>query len=386
MRYTERAQSRTRRGRLARRFGVAVLAAGLLGGLVAPSVASAATPLGPRVGVSAGHSILWESAAERNAELDYIAASGAKWFALDIDWASINPKRNKWNWGPTDQVVRAARARGLSIIGTLAYSPTWAVGPTCPAGSTHCFPVKPENYARFASAAASRYGRAGTIAGLNSSILVWQVWNEANHGAFVQPLVDAAFYTEMLKQAYVALHRADFWSTVLAAGTAPAPDDPSGRDMQPVTFLNKIYAYGGQKYFDAFAHHPYSFPCSPLLAKPWNAFGQTAVLYLTMAMHGDGAKKVWGTEAGAPTGADLGVCESGLPAVSVSEAVQAWDVHEYLSGWTTFSAFTGPLIWFSIRDGGTNPWVRDDNFGLLRRNFTAKPAFQVFTAYMKTGL
>jgi hypothetical protein len=45
----------------------------------------------------------------------------------------------------------------------------------------------------------------------------------------------------------------------------------------------------------------------------------------------------------------------GTPAVSVTEPVQAWFVNEYLSGWTQkFGAFTGPLIWFTIRDLGTN--------------------------------
>jgi len=29
--------------------------------------------------------------------------------------------------------------------------------------------------------------------------------------------------------------------------------------------------------------------------------------------------------------------------------------------------------------------VRDDNFGLLRRNFSPKPSYQVFSALMKGG-
>jgi hypothetical protein len=362
------------------------VAAGSVGVALGPvGSADAATPLGPRVGVSAGHMVLWESPAERQAEMDHIAASGAKWFAMDIDWASIQPKRGAWNWGPTDAVVRDARARGLQIIGTLAYSPRWAVGPSCPPATTHCFPAKPEHFARFAREAALRYGNASPNAGLRSSITTWQIWNEANHYPFVQPTVDVAFYTEMLKQAYVAIHVADFWTTVLAGGTAPAPDDPGGRDMQPVTFLRGIYAYGGGASFDAFAHHPYSFPCSPLFSAPWNAFQQTAALYYTMAQFGQGVKKVWGTESGAPTGGDVGVCPGG-PGASVTEAVQAWFVHEYLWGWTEwFKAFTGPLIWFSIRDNGLNPWVRDDNFGLLRRNFSQKPSYQVFSAMMRGG-
>ena len=114
------------------------------------------------------------------------------------------------------------------------------------------------------------------------------------------------------------------------------------------SFLKAIYAYGGRGYFDAFGHHPYSFPCSPFYGAPWNAFGQTAAIFYTMAVNGDGAKKVWGTES-ACRRALMSVCPAGA-GVSVTEAVQALYVHEYLCGWTeTFQAFTGPLILFSIR-------------------------------------
>ena len=353
---------------------------------VGRSTADAATPLGPRAGVTAGWNIVWLSDFERQVELNHIAATGAKWFGMDIDWNAVQPRRNVWNWGPFDTVVRQARARRtpdrrnpgvLTEVGRARFV-SGGYHPLLPGEPRRLRPVRSRE-------AAERYGNASPIAALRGSITTWQIWNEPNHYPFVQPKVDVAFYTEMLKQSYVAIHRADFWTTVLAGGTAPAPDDPSGRDMSPNTFLSNIYALGGQKYFDAFAHHPSSFPCSPLYEAPWNAFGHTAVMYLTMVRNGDAKKKIWGTEAGAPTGADLGTCPSNA-GVSVTEPVQAWFVHDYLWGWTVkFGAFTGPLIWFSIRDLGTNKWVRDENFGLLRRDFTAKPSYQVFTAMMKGG-
>ena len=75
-----------------------------------------------------------------------------------------------------------------------------------------------------------------------------------------------------------------------------------------MTFMRQIYANGGKGFFDAFAHHPYSFPCNPLTDASWNAFTQTKYLHDIMVQNGDGAKKIWGTEAGAPTGADIGTC------------------------------------------------------------------------------
>ena len=61
---------------------------------------------------------------------------------------------------------------------------------------------------------------------------------------------------------------------------------------------------GGGGSFDAVGHHPYSYPYDPSGGQSWNAFTQTGYLYQIMVANGDGAKKVWGTESGAPTGND----------------------------------------------------------------------------------
>jgi hypothetical protein len=343
------------------------------------------SPLSPaalrdRIGVAASNTTLWEQDANvRHRTLQAIADSGARWVSVDLDWNSINGAGPAvLRWGPMDQFVREARSRGLSIVAIAAYTPAWAAPPNCPAGETHCLPASPEPYANFMKLAAARYGSLSTIPDLRNGITAWQIWNEPNHYPFVQPTVDVVKYTSMLKRAYVQIHAADPTATVIAGGTAPAPDDPSGRDMKPVTFLRGIYANGGQGYFDAFGHHPYSFPCSPLQKAEWNAFTQTQYLHNIMAQNGDGAKKIWGTESGAPTGSNVGPCTSG-PNVSVSESTQAQYVADYFKGWTEeFGNWTGPLIWFQIRDTGTNRGVWEQNLGLLRRDFSPKPAYAKF--------
>ena len=74
------------------------------------------------------------------------------------------------------------------------------------------------------------------------------------------------------------------------------------------------------------AHHPYSFPTNPLEAHDWNAYTQTQTIYDVMVAHGDAAKKVWGTEMGAPTG---------TASKAVSETTQAQFVRDYFTGWNT---------------------------------------------------
>jgi hypothetical protein len=274
-------------------------------------------------------------------------------------------------------VVLAAKARGLRVLGIIAYTPKWARPADCPVDNTHCLPQRAEQFAEFAADAASRYGNFSGYGNLRGGITSWQIWNEPNHYPFVQR-VDIPLYVNMLKQSYTAIKQRDPYTWVLAGGTAPAPDDPSGKDMSPASFLNAIYFWGARGYFDAFGHHPYSFPCSPLTEAPWNAFYQTLTLHFIMALNGDGAKRIWGTEAGAPTGADVGGCTANSGR-SVSEATQAQYAAQYILRWTKdWGAFTGPLFWFQVRDNGTNVWNWNDNLGLLRRNFTAKPAYDVF--------
>ena len=153
--------------------------------------AGTGTVIGERTGIAAGSAILWASDVDRSRQLDAIAATGARWFTIDIDWNSIQGAgQGTWWWDATDRLVAQARARGLRIIGVIAYTPTWARPANCPPGTDKCLPASPETFADLARAAAQRYGTASTSVGLRGSISVWQIWNEPNHYPFVQPTVD----------------------------------------------------------------------------------------------------------------------------------------------------------------------------------------------------
>src|SRR5205823_8509465 len=48
-------------------------------------------------------------------------------------------------------------------------------------------------------------------------------------------------------------------------------------------------------------------------------------------------------------------------------------------------AWAGPLFWYAARDTGTDPGDVEQNFGLLRHDFSAKPALAAFTAATHEG-
>jgi hypothetical protein len=345
-----------------------------------PTVGAMSGPdVAARAGMSAGPLILWESDAAQSADLAGIANSGARWVTVDVDWNSIQgdgPTSFRWDRA-MDRVALNARAHGLTIIGVAAYSPPWARGPSCPLGELHCLPANPADYGRFLTAAAERYGTQSSNSLLRGSITNWQIWNEPNHQEFSQPKPDLDVYTAMLKSAYTGIKFADPNATVITGGTAPAPNAPDGTEYTPETWLRGLYARGAQGYFDAVGHHPYMFPVNPLEAHSWNAFTQTQVLHDVMVANGDAEKKVWGTEMGAPTGTDP---------EALSEAQQSQWVHDYYLGWnTTFRDFTGPLVWFQLRDSGSNIADRWQNLGLKHLDGTPKPGYAAYQQVMANG-
>jgi hypothetical protein len=340
---------------------------------------SGGATVGQRAGVSTGWQTLWASDADQNADYAGVAASGAKWTTLDIDWNHIQDSGpNTWKWNiATDRAVRSASAHRLQIIGVAGYSPQWARRADCPPGELHCFPANAADYGRFMGAAAARYGSRSADARLRGTIQVWSLWNEPNHRPYSMPKPDPDKYAAMVKSAYVAIKAADPAAVVLTGGTAPAPDAADGSDYEPTTWLEKLYARGAGGYFDGVAHHPYAYPFSPLTDKEWNAYKQTEFLHRIMTAHGDGAKKVWGTEMGAPTGSS---------SKALSESGQARHVRDYFEGWWNgrFRSFTGPLVWFQLRDAGSNTGNVSDNFGLQRRNRSPKASWGTFQQSMRS--
>jgi exo-beta-1,3-glucanase (GH17 family) len=139
--------------------------------------------------------------------------------------------------------------------------------------------------------------------------------------------------------------------------------------------MQTMYAQGAKGYFDAFAHHPYcyaaDFDCPDTVAD-WSAWSQmnetSPSLRSIMAANGDSDKKIWLTEFGAPTGGGT---------KAVSEALQAKMVADAYAKVRTTS-WLGPLLWYSLKDNGTNSTDMEDWFGVLRTDGSHKPAYDAY--------
>jgi len=329
-----------------------------LGGCRASSPGSAAR-FDEGTGVAPTTSVLGEdSPQELQRDFELISSTGARWVRFDFDWGGAEPEPGSYDWDRIDRIVRAAQARRLSILATVAYTPAWAR----PEGTTDKTPpTDPAAYGRFARAAALRYGPLG--------VHHWELWNEPNVSEFWEPAPDPAAYAALLKAGAGAIRSADPAATIVSAGLAPAADRSDGAGVSPRTFLRGVYDAGAGPALDAVGVHPYSFPDPPLTPEPYNTFFTLPETYQVMVDHGDGAKRIWGTEFGFPTGASKR---------AVSDEEQADRLREGYDQWRRWS-FTGPLFWYSHRDR-TNNQASEDNFGLVTNDGRPKPALAALRA------
>jgi hypothetical protein len=330
-------------------------------------------------GIAAGSSMPSLPPEELDRQLSGMAELGVSWVRFDIEWSQVGGAgAGLYDWSATDRVVAAAAAKGLRPLAILDYTPAWARTPDCTDGAS-CAPRDPAEFAAFAAAAATRYAGLGVRA--------WEIWNEPNLRQFYAPRPDPAGYTRLLQASSAAIRGVDPQAVVLTGGTAPAATAADGSTITATDFLRGIYAAGGAGSFDAVAHHPYTFPYSPVTAYSGGAWSDQATLHRIMAQHGDGAKKIWATEYGAPTGGPGTQITKDArrehPASSyVSEPLQAVIAVKAIRRYRKLD-WAGPLFWYSYQDSGTDPASIENFFGLVRRDGSHKPAYAAFQSVIK---
>lgn len=104
-------------------------------------------------------------------EFDRVAEAGIGWVRIDFVWALIETTPDHFDWSAYDAIVAAAEARGLSVLGILAYTPGWATDAEPLSGP----PRSVADWEDFCFRAARRY---------RGRVLDWELWNEPNQKSF----------------------------------------------------------------------------------------------------------------------------------------------------------------------------------------------------------
>jgi hypothetical protein len=320
----------------------------------------------------------------------------------DVSWSSIEKVKGTLDWSGPDALVTHAAKQGLRLLLIVDTTPAWSSGQSTNTSSWWWYPPgSAADYGAFAGKVAARYGATGTFWAANPTVpkvlpVGIEVWNEPNNVGFWQSGPDPVKYTAMLKSAYAAVKAADPTMPVIAGalsphggyddancdGVADSGSDASGTN--PLNFLQTMYGSGAAGSFDALSHHPYNFSNGATAAQmlayhPCNAWSQmngtTPSLRSLMSANGDGAKRIWATELGAPT------CITNATYTCVSEAEQANLATMELALWQGWT-WSGDYFWYDLRDdgGGTSLTDREQHFGAVRGDNSLKPSYAALKA------
>ncbi|ODQ92016.1 hypothetical protein BHQ18_04010 [Mycolicibacterium flavescens] len=254
-----------------------------------------------------------------------------------IPWADIQPVPPgtlppDWEeslWNRSDYIINAAHERGMAVLGVLNTTPNWGDDPNEPGFGIYT-PPDPELYAAWAATVAEEY---------KGMVSAYEIWNEPNYVAYWTAGPDPEHYTEILKAAYEAIKDVDAEALVVAGVLGTVQD--SSLTMNPVTFVERMYAAGAKGFFDALSIHPYNNEIKFSDGLDPDNLWQTPVEQLIairqqMIDNGDDALKIWATEYGLST------------YIKDQETQAAW-VKDFLDYWGA-QDYTGPAFLFTLRD------------------------------------
>jgi hypothetical protein len=240
-----------------------------------------AKPLG--FGVNAH--LMWYGLEQATNDLNRAQAAGMTSVRFDLYWSSIEPKaKGKYEQHyltKLDDVISAARSRGMTSTIVVLGTPGWARGST---GSLMTPPTNASDYGDVMAMLATRYAGVPGIA--------YEIWNEPNQSQFWHAPggPNAAAYTNLLKAAYPRVKAAAPSATVLGGSIA----------FNDQAFIKGMYAAGAKGNFDVLALHPYCLGYAPdSTASAYNSYTLALQdMHAALVNFGEPNKPIWITEAG----------------------------------------------------------------------------------------
>ncbi|MBU1130004.1 hypothetical protein KKE45_01640 [Patescibacteria group bacterium] len=343
-----------------------------------PSPTSIPTPtVSPtlnQLGIAAGGDLPYLGQSDLDIYFSQLKELGISWLRYDFEWRLIQTNGpSDFDWSGTDRVVQTASKYGIKTLGTITYTPTWAQSPACK-GNFACAPADPNAFGLFAGQVTARYAPQG--------IHHWEIWNEPNYHGFWKPAPNVSSYVAILKSAYTNIKKVDPSAFILSGGLASAGDEDN--NIAPITFIRALYKLNTTKDFDAVAIHPYTYPALPSYPASWNSWQQIDSIRQLMIDHGDGNKPLWITEYGAPTSGsgnshDITQLDNfAWGSDYMTENAQEMMITDVLSLFSQIKGPTGPFFWYSLHDNGTSKDTPENFFGLLRNDWSKKPAYDTF--------
>lgn len=302
--------------------------------------------------------------AELSSAISELKAMGVTQVRVFLPWAAIETADGTYNWTQADALLNALSDAGIAVDAAITSTPTWASSDT---SSAYGAPTSTSDYASFVTELAERYGTTANNG--DAEIAAYEIWNEPNGSTGWAPTPDATAYTELLKAAYTAIKAVDPDATVVG-GVLGAGVTSGTSTVNPVTFLEEMYAAGAEGYFDALSFHPYNYSSdfTDGASTTNSPYQELQALRALMDANGDTDKLIWATEYGIPTSL-------------VTQSQQAAYIADFLTAWASLEG-VGPTFIYSLVDLATGDGVDQDNFGLFTSDWTPKLAVEVLEQWI----
>jgi polysaccharide biosynthesis protein PslG len=272
---------------------------------------------------------------------------------LQVFWRDIEPAPGRFDWYGWDIAYNAMVARGVRPLLDVVTAPAWARDAACP-DALKCMqaPAHDADFSAFVAAMARRYPQAAGV----------EISNEPNlHNWTLHP--DPARYAQILKAGYVGVKSADPQLPVIIGATCCTTAHSNG-NIGAATFLNRLYGYGIQGYYDAIGFHLYPGRSIHLVARDIRF--ELRRMRRVRNAHGD-RSPFWVTEVGFPS---VGVSHYGGGVFNEhNQAVRETIAYRVLSHVRDVAA----IYFYRLTDpprGGFGGL----GMGLYHRNLTPKPA------------
>lgn len=279
--------------------------------------------------------------------------AGISWVRMDFLWEEIEPRQGSFAFSKHDALVKLLNQNDIHVLGILNYCAPWA-------SDSGQWNSPPKNDAWFVAYAAK------VITHYTGKVEYWEIWNEPDSPVYWSAQDGLKRYGELLKKVYQEAKRVNPQCKILNGGLA-----------EGISSLNKLYDNGAGPYFDIVNLHYFEAPLRDgALGAVRNLPG---LAYKVMARNGDGEKKIWITEIGCP-GIPVGQqTNEWWLGTNPDEAAQArWvgQVYQILLR----DAHVAKIFWAFFRDC-SNHWNNGvDYFGLIRWDFSKKPAYETYKA------
>jgi hypothetical protein len=327
--------------------------------------------------------------AKRERQMQMIQAAGFHWIHQEFPWEDIeiSAKGDFWDhkfdkdaWEKYDQIVDLAEKYDLEVIARLSNPPAWTRALTDTVG-TRAPPDDLHDYGDFVETVVRRY---------KGRISHYQIWNEPNiYPEWGEQAVDPAAYTELLCEGYRRAKAVDP-QVVILSGALSRTIDLSGRDMNDLIFLQRMYDAGAGDCFDVLATNAYllwSAPTDDRMRPLVINYGRTEYLRDIMVQNGDAHKPIWISEMNS----------NAVPVGPSAEGIIGWGAYgrvslETQAEWAPLAYQRAQAEWPYV--GVVNFWFfkpasdAEQNhakyyFRMLEPDFTPLPVYQAMQDYTR---